>query len=70
MPSLSITRQHIARAAGAHNGVVGEESGDVRVSTCVCSGRGRVGGDSVRVEVGWGGGVTEGKLEEILAGKR
>lgn len=55
MPSLSITRQHIARAAGAHNGVVGEESGHM--------GRGRVGGG--------GGGVTEGKLEEeILAGKR
>lgn len=32
MPSLSITQQHIASAAGAHNGVVGEESGEV----CVC----------------------------------
>lgn len=56
MPSLSITRQHIARAAGAHNGVVGEESGDVCVCVCVRSARGRVGGDSARVA-----GVTEGK---------
>lgn len=42
MPSLSITQEHIARAAGSHNGVVGEESGDVceraRVKVCVRGG--------------------------------
>lgn len=64
MPSLSITQEHIARAAGSHNGVVGEESGDVceRARQSVCSGRGRVGGDSVE----WRWGVTQGKLEEAI----
>lgn len=62
MPSLSITQQHIARAAGAHNGVVGEESGEV----CVCVFREGSGGWGLCEVVV----VTEGKLEEaILAGK-
>lgn len=49
MPSLSITRQHIAGAAGVHNGVVGEETGP--------SGRGL--GEGVRN--GRVGGILAGK---------